>query len=151
MNGGEPNGFEGSGCLLEWTEGPWTGSRRIVRFSDRIERSSFTEDETVGFAAIERDIPMEDVPEAEWVFVPRGLFDRLLHLGRAYALHFASLLEGEADTELNSTQCEGILEELRFLGAVMNDPALESVLKELIPLLEEVVRYSGLSLRCTPR
>ena len=121
-----------------------------MQLTDRLDPDSFSNDEVVGVAAVERDVPMQDVPEADWIFVPERLFHRLLSLGEAYSLHFAPLLESQADSELNATQCQGFLDELRFLHQVVADAALSAMLKELLPKVEHVVRHSGLSLRFSP-
>ena len=121
-----------------------------MRFSDRIDPNSFTDDEVVGIAAAGRDIPSEDVPESDWAFLPERLFERLIHLGHAYSLHFASLVDPQAESQLNSSQCEGFLEELHFLDQVVNEPSFSSLLKSLIPKVQHVVRCTGTSLRFSP-
>jgi hypothetical protein len=120
-----------------------------MKFADRLDPATFADDEVVGVALCDRDIPSVDLPESAWVFIPERLFNRLLLLGRAYSLHFAELVDAQAESSLNSTQCEGAAEELHFLEQVVGDAALTGTLKELVSRVERAAS-TGMSLRFSP-
>jgi hypothetical protein len=95
------------------------------RFADRLDPALYATEEPVGIgrASQHRD---------DWLYIPEPLFMRLLHLGAAYRLHvLETLLNPYVEVELNGTQCAGLLDELVFIAAAVNDPLLGSVLTEL--------------------
>lgn len=67
------------------------------------------------------------------VWLSERLFRRLVLIGSAYELHLLPLL-GE-DATLNAVQADGLLTELGFVGALVADPALASLLNVLTPLV----------------
>ena len=119
-------------------------------FSDRLDPAKYSDDETVGIAAAPRDVPDEDVSDSQWVHISERLFGRLLALGQAYSLHYISVLDPWDETHFNGTQCQGFLEELRFLVRIVSDPALNEALESLIGKTDDVIHHDGLSLRFCP-
>lgn len=67
------------------------------------------------------------------VWLSERLFRRLVLIGAAYELHLLPLL-GE-DATLNAVQADGLLTELDFVGDLVADPALASVLNVFTPLV----------------
>lgn len=67
------------------------------------------------------------------VWLSERLFRRLVLIGAAYELHLLPLL-GE-DATLNAVQADALAAELDFVGALVADPALASVLNALAPLV----------------
>jgi hypothetical protein len=61
------------------------------------------------------------------------LLRRLALIGAAYELHLLPLLAG--DISLNPVQADGLLGELDFVGALVEDAALMSALSTLAPLV----------------
>ena len=108
--------------------------------ADRLDPSRFADDEPVELAIADHDTAAEDIPPDRWVLVSNRLFGRLILLGRAYGLHFASLVDSIGDTSLDAGQCESVLEELQFLSEVVSDPALSEVFAKLIPRVDRVAR-----------
>lgn len=96
------------------------------RFADRFDSQLYATEEPVGIglASEHRD---------DWLYVPEPVFVRLLHLGAAYRLHQLETLLNRpyVEVELNGTQCAGLLDELGFIAAVINDPLLVPVLSDL--------------------
>lgn len=88
------------------------------------EVSTFQLDERVGFVDAPSGVRPHAIPESNWAWVPERLWVRLIRLGQAYEMHFASVLELDKDSELNSVQCEHLLEELEYVGKLVNDAAL---------------------------
>lgn len=107
---------------------------------ERLDPARFTDDEPVELAVADHDTVAEDIPPDRWVVVSDRLFGRLILLGRAYGLHFASAIDPVGDTSLDAGQCESLLEELQFLSGVVSDPALSEVFAKLIPRADRVAR-----------
>lgn len=74
------------------------------------------------------------------VWLSERLFRRLALIGGAYERHLLPLLA--QDVTLNSTQCDGLLGELDFVGELVADEALTSMLNALAPVVS-ACRASG--------
>ncbi|RSK33878.1 hypothetical protein [Hymenobacter metallilatus] len=59
-----------------------------------------------------------------YIEFPEQLMFRLSCIGKAYDLHVTSLISIHDDLLLNSTQCEGLIEELAFIEYITNDTLL---------------------------
>ena len=121
-----------------------------MRFRERLDPRSFADDEVMGIAAVEAALSVTEVPETSWTFVSERLYERLLSLGQAYSLHFATLLDSHAERKLNSVQCECCLEEVGFLAEVISDPALSGVLEQLLARLVEAARHPNMVIWFSP-
>ncbi len=98
------------------------------RFADRFDARGYADDEPIGIG-----LSSEAVDDR--LFVPTPIFDRLLAVGSAYRLHVlgARLQRGQLIL-LNAVQCEGLLDELAWIGEVLADP----LVAELIPRIEHL-------------
>ena len=86
------------------------------RFADRLDPKTYASDEPVG-AGTSDDY-------SGWVYVPDRLFDRIQHLARGYDLHVLPGLDPHRRNELDRHQAASLIDELEFLGRVVNDQAL---------------------------
>jgi len=107
---------------------------------DRVDPKNFSEDEPVGIGVRRTGVPPEQVGDKDGIFVSERLFKRLLHLGRAYALHFPDLIDANEDSYLNARQCEGTLTELEFLAGMTSDCALSPILSAITERVREDAR-----------
>ena len=93
------------------------------RFADRLDPATYAQDEPVG-AGTSDDY-------SGWVYVPDRLFERIQHLARAYDLHVLPGLDPYHRNELDHDRTTGLIEELEFLGDVVNDPPLLKAIEVL--------------------
>jgi hypothetical protein len=105
-----------------------------ARFGDRLVEATYVDDPMIEWSTIDGSV------EAS---IPDRLVGRLLHLGRAYELHLLPLLPGVDALALNATQVENLIEELDWVAAHVDDPALRSACDDLRPVLQ-AGRRSGL-------
>ncbi len=75
--------------------------------------------------------------------MPEGLFARAQSIARAYNLHLLPVIEVYAETTLNKAQCVTLLEEVQFVGRVVNDHLLAEHLLALEQMLVAGVNSSG--------
>ena len=80
------------------------------------------------------------------IHIPEVMVNRLNYLGHAYQLHISSMIEICNDNNFNNIQCQNLLDELCFLGNVLNDPLFISVYKPVIKLLNKIQNNETLSL-----
>ena len=102
-------------------------------FTERLNPEAYRGDEPVA-------IGEHGTEPRGWTYVPERLFGRLVSLGQAYELHLLPVIDQYAATTLNAEQCVTLADELRFLGDVTNDPALDAVLESLIPVVDAIAR-----------
>jgi hypothetical protein len=69
----------------------------------------------------------------EEIWLSERLFRRLVWIGQAYEFHLLPVL-GE-DRTLNAVQAQALAAELGFVGAIVRDKALESLLTLLLQLV----------------
>lgn len=74
------------------------------------------------------------------MWLPERLFDRLVHAGRAYELHTLPMLGGPEPVRLNALRCGTLVDELDFLGEMLNDPAARSTARTLADYLASRLR-----------
>ena len=111
------------------------------RFGDRLVPDTYRQDEPWGVALVRAGQAVDwlsSLPE-EQAFIPEGIAERLLALGRAYRLHQLSTLDGVAQNRLNSLQAASLVDEVEFLIRVVDDAALREHVKPLL----------GLAVRCS--
>ena len=72
------------------------------------------------------DVVWLDGFKGDAITVPTFVFGRLTGIGQTYGLHYLSALVYDDQNHLNPTQCEGLLDEIDFVLALVNDPVLES-------------------------
>lgn len=113
-------------------------------FDDRFDPSTFENDEPVHVWGIE-----VYGPEGE-LWISERLWSRLCMVAGAFELHLLPLLAGpsspamEDKVMLNGKQCEGLLDEIAFVGRVLDDPLVREQLAALAPLVRSASRGSGL-------
>ena len=121
-----------------------------MTFLARLNPATYTGDEPVGVAAVlQKELP-GPVPDERWQYIPERMWKRILSLGEAYELHFASTLEPVLDTVLNSTQCDVLEEEFRFLASVMNDAAVREALQVILVEIAKLRGHSDMALVISP-
>ena len=77
-------------------------------------------------------------PNDEGVWLPERIWDRLRWLGSAYELHLLPLLDGSTDPVfLNPVQVDQLVQELRFVGNVVDDQIVEAQVRAVIALSEQ--------------
>ncbi|MCB1045546.1 MAG: hypothetical protein KDC35_21580 [Acidobacteria bacterium] len=121
-----------------------------MNLEDRVAPTSFDDDEVVGFSGTAQDVDIDETPESDWVWIPETLFNRLILIGKAYDLHFASLIDWHEDSVLNSKQCEGFLAELEFIRRIVSDAALHEALDRILSAVVTVCRHNTFVLRVSP-
>ena len=89
------------------------------RYVDRMDAERYKHDEPVSAGLLARK-PKYD----GWVSIPERLFVRMKYLADAYELHVLPGLETHGDNVLNRERAETLIEELEYLGTVVNDPLL---------------------------
>lgn len=107
---------------------------RRKNFLDGLSMSSlspddFAKDETVRVGCQNQE-----------AWVSERLFLRLVLIGAAYELHLLPLLR--EDCSMNAVQAETLSAELSFIGSLVADDALGSVLERVAPLVS-LARRSG--------
>lgn len=75
--------------------------------------------------------------------MPESLFARAQSIARAYDLHLLPAIELYAETTLNKAQCVTLLEEVQFVGRVVNDHLLAQHLLSLERMLLAGVNAAG--------
>ncbi len=106
---------------------------------ERLLAATYRTDEPVGIGLANTD------PET-WSYMPERLFARLVHLGRAYEMHLLPLLQVHGEQVLTGQQAATLASELRFVGAVVNDPALEAAISSVLSTLESA-GHKGVGLK----
>ena len=105
------------------------------RYGDRLEASTYKDDEPVGAG------PAQDPGEYEgWIWIPDRLFARMQHVAKAYELHVLPRLDPYARNSLRREQVESLLDEIEFLGKVVDDPVVRAQLEQLRNVALKVVR-----------
>jgi hypothetical protein len=107
-------------------------------FSDRFSPATYAGDEPVSFS-----LATSSRAERQAVEVPESLFARAQSIARAYNLHLLPAIEVYAETTLNKAQCVTLLEEVQFVGRVVNDHLLAEHLLALERMLVAGVNSSG--------
>lgn len=111
----------GSECAVGTTK--HNGDVTEERYADRLAPSRYANDPLVGVFAYNDSEPIE-------AWVPERVWQRLCSLGFAYELHYLSLSPGARDpTAWNTRQAHALLEELAFVGGVINDRLLNEHLE----------------------
>ena len=107
-------------------------------FEDRFSSATYADDEPVSFA-----LSTSSRAERQTVEIPESLFARAQSIARAYNLHLLPAIEIYAETTLNKSQCVTLLEEVQFVGRVVNDGLLAEHLLALERMLVAGVDSSG--------
>ncbi|SRR6266540_3430523 len=97
----------------------------MERYEDRLESSSYANDEVVGAG------PSGRADYDGWVWIPERLFSRMQHLAKAYEFHVLTRLDPYGRNSLNVEQVESLLDEVEFIGRVVEDEALRVQLERL--------------------
>ncbi len=101
----------------------------IDRFLDRFEVRTYEHDEPILLFLVESRGAEEDCS------VPERLWHRLHAIASAYELHLLPVMGWSSDPcFLNATQCESLIDELEFVGAVVDDPVLHGVVRDVVGL-----------------
>jgi hypothetical protein len=73
--------------------------------------------------------------------VPSFVFRRLTAIGVAYKLHYlGSVLYYDEENHFDPTQVAGLIDELEFVGELVQDPLLRAALPDVIDTLTRYVR-----------
>lgn len=92
------------------------------RFADRLRPERYEDDPLVGVFDYDYSTPAE-------AWVPERVWRRLHALGLGYELHYLTLCGGGKEPMVfNPTQAYGLLDELGFVGELVNDPLLVTYL-----------------------
>jgi hypothetical protein len=121
-----------------------------MNFLDRLELSTFADDESVGIAAVQASELPGPLIDDRWVYIPEPLWRRILSLGHAYNLHFSQFAEPIIDSVFNSAQCDSLCDELSFLHGVIVDGAAHSAIETIVSKAALVVRNPSLRLVVSP-
>lgn len=111
-----------------------------MTLAERLNPATYKGDEPVGVAAVPRGELPGPISDEKWRYIPERVWNRILHLGAAYELHYAATLEPVIDTVLDSTQWESMEPEFRFISEVVGDHAVRSALSVIV---EEGQKVSG--------
>jgi hypothetical protein len=68
----------------------------------RLDPSTYSDDQLVGVAAVSQGELPDPVPDERWQYIPERVWSRIQHLGSAYELHFAALVEPVSRLRNNS-------------------------------------------------
>ncbi|MFC3884953.1 hypothetical protein ACFOU2_16350 [Bacillus songklensis] len=71
--------------------------------------------------------------------IPESIFSRIMFIGRAYTLHYLSVLEPGREFDLNKTQAQAFIDELHFLLSIVNDRILDHYVNPLIKFVESII------------
>jgi hypothetical protein len=105
------------------------------RYGDRLEAATYEGDEPVGAG------PAQDAGKYEgWIWIPGRLFARMQQIAEAYELHVLPGLGFYDRNVLGREQLESLLEEIEFIGNVVDDPAIHPQLEQLRNVALKVVR-----------
>jgi hypothetical protein len=97
----------------------------MTDFADRFDPTTYEDAEPIG-------IGIESSPVDDWLFVPAPIFDRVLAIGAAYDLPtLGQLIARGQVTSLDATQCEGLLQELEWVGTLLADPLVVKVVRQI--------------------
>ena len=112
----------------------------VNRFSDRLEFSTYSEDEGVGFVLARPDAE----PDLDaMVMIPETLVARLVGVAAAYQLHHLPMINVYGESRFNEVQRQSLLEELDFVAGVLRDPAVVEAVGRIRQLAEH---HGGLDL-----
>ena len=100
---------------------------------DRLDASRYESDEAVHVYRCDQYGPND-----AGVRLPERIWDRLRWLGSAYEMHLLPLLDGSTDPVfLNPAQVDQLVQELRFVGQVVDDQMVEAQVRAVIALSEQ--------------
>jgi hypothetical protein len=86
------------------------------RFTKVVDRDRYSHEPPIAIGLASR-------PTSDWLFVPETVGHRLLTLGRAHGLHvLRRLLEPCAENRPSAERCRSLLDELKWLPTVAEDP-----------------------------
>ena len=109
-----------------------------TNYADRFSAATYADDEPVCLT-----LSTSSRSERQTVELPEGLFARAQSIARAYNLHLLPAIEIYAETSLNKSQCETLLEEIRFIGSVIHDDLLVDHLRRIEQMLSAGVDSAG--------
>lgn len=102
------------GCLAP---SPPYDRQAVSRFRDRLDADYYQDDPVFGIGL------GDSTPgDADAIWVPERIMERIVALGRAYELHYLPMVVAGEATYLNATQAEGMEEELAFVVDRVDDP-----------------------------
>jgi hypothetical protein len=104
------------------------------RFADRLDPSTYAQDdEVVGVFEATRD-------DDDALWLSARLFRRLTQIAQAYELHSLPLLDDPEPVLLNRPRCEGVVEEIEFVAALLDDPLAIELAQSLTDYLAARLR-----------
>ena len=102
-------------------------------FADRFDTARYVNEQPVRLFRPDRYGPQDD----EAVSVPEPLWHRIRLLGTAYNLHLLPVLDGTTDPVfLSDGQVEQLLDELRFVGTVVDDPLVDAEVRAILAIAQ---------------
>lgn len=110
----------------------------MTDYVDRFLASTYADDEPVCFSVF-----THDRADCLTVSVPESLFARAQAIAVGYKLHLLPAIELYGETSLNKQQCVVLLEEVMFIGNLLNDKLLSHHLLQIADALEKCVNSPG--------
>lgn len=105
------------------------------RYDDRLDLARYERDGPVGVG------PGHEPESYEgWVWIPERLFARMCFIAAAYEFHVLPGLDGYDRNTLRPEQVETLLDEVEFIGNLVEDPALLEQLEKLRRVAQVVTR-----------
>jgi len=114
----------------------------MSRFNDRLEPATFEDDVEVDVVVVKAgaELDWSQIPLEEQDLVPERIFDRLCRMGAAYELQHLQSLKVDQPNRLNRSQTESLIEEVEFVGSIVDDPALRHYIPNLLRIAELCLR-----------
>lgn len=110
------------------------GAVSADRYADRLGPDRYRDDPFVGVFDYDHAAPAE-------AWVPERLWRRIHALGVAYELHHLTLTDGGSEPRLfNSTQAHALLDELEFVGRLVDERLLHEHLSAVVRVVVSSVR-----------
>ena len=110
----------------------------MTDYVDRFLASTYADDEPVCFSVF-----TQDRADRLTVSVPESLFARAQAIAVGYNLHLLPTIELYGETWLNKQQCVVLLEDVMFIGKLLNDKLLSHHLLQIVETLEKCVNSLG--------
>jgi hypothetical protein len=106
----------------------------IDRFASRLDPDTYAhDDEVIGV--------FEMTPgDSDALWLSARLFRRLTLIARAYELHALPLLDDPEPVVLNRSRCESLVDEIEFVGSLLNDPLTIRLAQSVVDYLDARMR-----------
>lgn len=109
----------------------------MSRYDDRLDPQKYQNDEPVGAG------PAHGPESCEgWVWIPERLFDRVRLIAAGYGLHVLPGVDMNDRNVLQPEQVQTLLDEIEFIGSLIQDAALLEQLEQLRQVAYAVTRRS---------